>query len=127
MKRISDFLAGVPMTIVSGVFLAASLILMLMKMEVPVDPAWVSVIISGIPLLYLAIWRIIHNKGMSKISSALLISIAMIAAVAIGDTFAAGEVAFIMAKYAFIEYIKSDNIMDGDSIKDFIVDVIKSV
>ncbi|HCF90193.1 MAG TPA: heavy metal translocating P-type ATPase, partial [Firmicutes bacterium] len=88
MKRISDFLAGVPMTIVSGVFLAASLILMLMKMEVPVDPAWVSVIISGIPLLYLAIWRIIHNKGMSKISSALLISIAMIAAVAIGDTFA---------------------------------------
>ena len=103
MKRISDFLAGVPMTIVSGVFLAASLILMLMKMEVPVDPAWVSVIISGIPLLYLAIWRIIHNKGMSKISSALLISIAMIAAVAIGDTFAAGEVAFIMAIGAILE------------------------
>ncbi|HBL67543.1 MAG TPA: heavy metal translocating P-type ATPase, partial [Firmicutes bacterium] len=72
-------------------------------MEVPVDPAWVSVIISGVPLLYLAIWRIIHNKGMSKISSALLISIAMIAAVAIRDTFAAGEVAFIMAIGAILE------------------------
>ena len=31
-------------------------------------------------LLYLAIWRIIYNKGISKISSALLICIAMIAA-----------------------------------------------
>lgn len=91
------------MTIVGGVFLAASLILMLMKIEVPVDPAWVSVIICGIPLLYLAIWRIIYNKGMSKISSALLISIAMIAAVAIGDVFAAGEVAFIMAIGAILE------------------------
>ncbi|MDD2556376.1 MAG: cation-translocating P-type ATPase [Syntrophaceticus sp.] len=103
MKRLNDFLAGVPMTIVGGVFLVASLILMLMKIEVPVDPAWVSVIICGIPLLYLAIWRIINNKGMSKISSALLISIAMIAAIAIGDLFAAGEVAFIMAIGAILE------------------------
>jgi len=103
MKKLNDVLAGVPMTIVGGVFLAASLILMLMKIEVPVDPAWVSVIICGIPLLYLAIWRIIYNKGMSKISSALLISIAMIAAVAIGDVFAAGEVAFIMAIGAILE------------------------
>jgi heavy metal translocating P-type ATPase len=103
MKRLNDFLAGVPMTIVGGVFLVASLILMLMKIEVPVDPAWASVIICGIPLLYLAIWRVIYNKGMSKISSALLISIAMIAAVAIGDIFAAGEVAFIMAIGAILE------------------------
>lgn len=103
VKRINDFLAGVPMTIVGGVFLVASLILRLMKIEVPVDPAWVSVIICGVPLLYLAIWRVIYNKGMSKISSALLISIAMIAAIAIGDIFAAGEVVFIMAIGAILE------------------------
>ena len=103
MKRLNALFAGVPMTIVGGVFLAASLILMLLKIEVPVDPAWVSIIVSGIPLLYLAIWRIINNKGMSKISSALLISIAMIAAIAIGDVFAAGEVAFIMAIGAILE------------------------
>ena len=66
-------------------------------------PAWVTVIISGIPLLYLAIWRIIHNPGISKISSALLICIAMFAAIAIGDLFAAGEVAFIMAIGAILE------------------------
>lgn len=103
MKRLNDFFAGLPMTIAGGVFLVASLILMLMKIEVPVDPAWVSVIICGIPLLYLAIWRVICNKGMNKISSALLISIAMIAAIAIGDIFAAGEVAFIMAIGAILE------------------------
>lgn len=103
MKKLNDFLAGIPMTTAGGVFLAASLILALLKIKVPVDPAWASVVICGIPLLYLAIWRIIHNKGMSKISSALLISIGMIAAVAIGDIFAAGEVAFIMAIGAILE------------------------
>ena len=69
----------------------------------PFDPAWVTVVICGIPLLYLAVWRIIHNPGISKISSALLISIAMFAAIAIGDLFAAGEVAFIMAIGAILE------------------------
>lgn len=103
LKKINDFLAGVPMTIVGGVFLVISLVLSLTGNNLPVDPAWVSVIICGIPLLYLSIWRIIHNHGISKVSSALLISIAMIAAIAIGDLFAAGEVAFIMAIGAILE------------------------
>ena len=54
-------------------------------------------------MLYLAIWRVIYNPGISKISSALLISIAMVAAIAIGDLFAAGEVAWIMAIGAILE------------------------
>ena len=103
LKKCSDFLAGVPMTIVSGVFLAISLVLMLTETPVAVDPAWASVLISGIPLVYLALWRVVHNPGISKISSALLISIAMCAALAIGDLFAAGEVAFIMAIGAILE------------------------
>ena len=97
LKKINDSLAGIPMTIASGIFLAISLALSISDISVLIDPAWISVFISGIPLLYLSIWRIIHNPGISKISSALLISIAMIAAIAIGDLFAAGEVAFIMA------------------------------
>lgn len=103
LKKINDFLAGIFMTIVGGAFLVISLVLSLTENKIPVDPAWVSVIICGIPLLYLSIWRIIHNHGISKISSALLISIAMIAAIAIGDLFAAGEVAFIMAIGAILE------------------------
>lgn len=102
-KKINNFLAGIPMTVVGGGFLVISLLLSLTGNKLPIDPAWVSVIICGIPLLYLSLWRIIHNRGISKISSALLISVAMIAAIAIGDLFAAGEVAFIMAIGAILE------------------------
>ena len=103
IKKINDFLAGVPMTVVSAVSLVISLALKIAGISVPVDPAWIAVIVSGLPLIYLAVWRIIHNPGISKISSALLISIAMIAAIIIGDLFAAGEVAFIMAIGAILE------------------------
>lgn len=103
LKKISDFLGGTLMTAVGGVFLVISLVLMLTDTSFPVDPAWVSVIICGIPLAYLAFWRVIFLKGISKINSALLITIAMVAALAIGDIFAAGEVAFIMAVGAILE------------------------
>ena len=106
LKKINDFLAGLPMTIVAGAFLLLDLVPHLMKVSLPFlpfDPAWVTIIISGIPLLYLAIWRLIHNPGISKMSSALLICIAMFAAIAIGDLFAAGEVVFIMAIGALLE------------------------
>lgn len=112
LKKINDFLAGVPATIVAGIFLLLDLVPHLMEEFggsavslnfLPFDPAWVTVIISGIPMLYLAVWRVIYNPGISKISSALLISIAMIAAIAIGDLFAAGEVAWIMAIGAILE------------------------
>lgn len=112
IKRVCDFLAGLPMTIVAGVFLLFDLVPHLAEefggqairfSLLPFDPAWLTVVISGIPLLYLALWRLIHNPGISKISSALLICIAMFAAIAIGDLFAAGEVAFIMAIGALLE------------------------
>ena len=97
LKKFISYLEGLPATIVGGLFLVLSLIMPKLGVSLPVDPAWVTVIISGIPLLYLAVSRIIYNPGISKISSALLITIAMIAAICIGDLFAAGEVAFIMA------------------------------
>lgn len=95
-----DALAGLRMTVVSGALLALSLIVLLGELPVPVDPAWGTVLISGSPLLYLALTRLFLQRN---ISSALLISIAMIASIAIGELFAAGEVAFIMAIGAILE------------------------
>ncbi len=92
-------LNSVPMLWVSGIFLLASFLteyifpLMNISFEFPINPAWVSLIISGIPLAYLAVVNTLDKR----ITSPLLITIAMIAAVYIGDIFAAGEVAFIMA------------------------------
>lgn len=101
------------MTAVGGVLLALSLLLPRLGVALPVDPAWGTVFISGIPLLYLAVWRLIHNPGISKISSALLITVAMFAAVAIGDLFAAGEVAFIMAVGALLEEMTTNRAQKG--------------
>ena len=113
VKRLNDILAGLPMTIVGGVFLIMSFVFPRTGIVLSIDPAWVTVIICGIPLLYLAVWRIIYNKGISKISSALLISIAMIAAIAIGDLFAAGEVAFIMEIGAILEDMTTNRAKKG--------------
>lgn len=113
LKKINDFLAGMPMTLIGAFFLIISLVLPRVGVNLPVDPAWITVVISGIPLLYLAIWRIIHNPGISKISSALLITIAMFAAIAIGDLFAAGEVAFIMAIGALLEDMTTNRAKKG--------------
>lgn len=122
LKKLNDFLAGLPMTIVAGIFLLLDLVPHLMEefggtpvqlSFLPFDPAWVTIAISGIPLLYLAVWRIIHNPGISKISSALLICIAMFAAIAIGDLFAAGEVVFIMAIGALLEEATTNRAKKG--------------
>ena len=122
LKKANDFLAGLPMTIVAGVFLLLDLVPHLVEEFggtpiqlnfLPFDPAWITIIISGIPLLYLAVWRIIYNPGISKISSALLITIAMFAAIAIGDLFAAGEVAFIMAIGAILEEMTTNRAKKG--------------
>ncbi|WP_099468992.1 heavy metal translocating P-type ATPase [Konateibacter massiliensis] len=100
LKQLSDSFSGMKLTLLSAVFLICSIILMIGKISLPFDPAWGAVIISGYPLLYLAMTRLIRQKW---ISSALLISIAMLASLAIGEIFAAGEVAFIMAIGAILE------------------------
>lgn len=100
LKQLSDFLSGVKMTIVSAICLVISIVFLITNYHPLINFAWFSVIISGYPLLYLAITRLVYHKW---ISSALLISMAMIASLAIGEIFAAGEVAFIMAIGAILE------------------------
>ena len=110
LETLNETLAGLKMTIVSGIFLAISLTFIILKIQLPLDPAWGAVIISGIPLLYLAITRLIYEKW---ISSALLIVIAMIASLFIGQIFAAGEVVFIMALGALLEDYTVDRAKNG--------------
>ncbi len=102
IDKIIDFLFGLKMTIISGIFLLISVIFMIFGIDTPIylNPAWGTVIISGIPMLLLAMVRLIREKW---ISSALLIAIAMVASLLIGEVFAAGEVAWIMALGALLE------------------------
>ncbi len=101
--------------LISGVSVLLSLLLPICGVELKIwyDPAWLAVMISGIPLVHNAVRKLIKNKGISKISSALLISSAMVAAIAIGDVFAAGEVAFIMAIGELLEDITTGRAKRG--------------
>ena len=113
LGKLYRFTSGLPATLVGGVFLLLSLIFRNTDLDIFADPAWATVVVSGYPLLYLSVRRIIFNPGISKISSALLITIAMTAAVIIGDIFAAGEVAFIMAIGGILEDMTANRAKKG--------------
>ena len=91
IDEITDFLFGLKMTIISAIFLVIAVIFMILGIDTPIylNPAWGAVIISGIPMLLLALTRLIREKW--------------IASLLIGEIFAAGEVAWIMALGALLE------------------------
>ena len=80
------------LTALSGLFLVFSWFGWF-KEQLGFDPAWVSILISGLPIMKGALIGLLIRRDLR---AGVLISIALIAAVAIGEYFAAGEVAFIM-------------------------------
>ncbi len=112
MEKAEKFLSSIPMTIIGGIFLGISLVCLLIGIELPVNPAWIPIIISGIPILYGAATDLFCKK---TISSELLVSIAIIASITIGEIFAAGEIAFIMAIGEILEDITVNRAKKGIS------------
>lgn len=112
MEKAEEFLSSIPMTIIGGIFLGISLVCMLTGIELPINLAWVPIIISGIPILYGALTAFFCEK---TISSELLVSTAIAASVAIGEIFAAGEIAFIMAIGEILEDITVNRAKKGIS------------
>lgn len=68
--------------------------------DLPVDPAWIAIILCGVPIVKGAIVGLVTEFD---IKADVLVSIALIASVLIGEVFAAGEVAFIMALGGYLE------------------------
>lgn len=66
----------------------------------PIDAAWVAVLLCGYPIVKGAILGLIRAFD---IKADVLVSIALVASILIGETFAAGEIAFIMALGALLE------------------------
>ena len=64
------------------------------------DMAWVAVLLSGAPIVCGAFLALVREHD---IRADLLVSLALIASLAIGEIFAAGEIAFIMQLGAFLE------------------------
>lgn len=91
MKRDITFL------ILSGIALLLSI---LKVVPLPFDIAWIAIILCGVPIILEAVIGLVTAFD---IKADVLVSLALIASVIMGEYFAAGEVAFIMQIGALLE------------------------
>ncbi len=107
MKRVMEkleyllSLGGVKKDIILLIISGAAVICSLLKIRLfPFDTAWVAVVLCGLPIISEAIIGLVTAFD---IKADVLVSLALIASVFIGEIFAAGEVAFIMQLGALLE------------------------
>ncbi len=103
MKRLEHVLelGGVKKDVTLLVLGGISLILSLVGFQpFPFDIAWIAIILCGVPIVLEAIIGLVTAFD---IKADVLVSLALIASVCIGECFAAGEVAFIMQLGALLE------------------------
>ncbi len=94
-------LGGVKKDIAFLVISGAAVICSLLKLHpFPFDIAWIAIILCGIPIILEAIIGLVTAFD---IKADVLVSLALIASICIGEIFAAGEVAFIMQLGALLE------------------------
>lgn len=87
----------VALLVISG---AALLVSVFHIISLPFDAAWVAVFLCGIPIILEAFIGLVTKFD---IKADVLVSIALVASLCIGEDFAAGEVAFIMQLGALLE------------------------
>lgn len=103
MKKLEALLewGGVRKDIILLVLSGAALLVSILWGErLPADPAWVAIVLCGLPILLEAFIGLVTAFD---IKADVLVSIALVASVVIGEDFAAGEVAFIMQLGALLE------------------------
>lgn len=94
-------IGGTKKDMVFLVFSGIALIISIFDLiSLPFDAAWVAIILCGVPIIMEAIIGLITDFD---IKADVLVSIALVAAICIGEDFAAGEVAFIMQLGALLE------------------------
>ena len=103
MKYLEAFLewGGIKRDVVCLVLGALALLGSILQVPgLPFDPAWVAIILCGIPIILEAVIGLVTAFD---IKADVLVSMALVASVVIGEDFAAGEVAFIMQLGALLE------------------------
>lgn len=95
------------------VFLAVSAISLLLELcdiPLPFAPSWIAIILCGIPIVLEALIGLVTSFD---IKADVLVAIALIASLCIGEDFAAGEVAFIMQLGELLEDLTVDKAQAG--------------
>ena len=92
---------GIKKDVACLVISGAAVLCSLFKFQpLPFDAAWVAIILCGVPIILEAVIGLVTAFD---IKADVLVSLALIASVCIGETFAAGEVAFIMQLGGLLE------------------------
>lgn len=100
MEAILGF-GGMKRDILFLVISAIALVMSIFKITVcPFDLAWIAIILCGLPIILEAIIGLVTEFD---IKADVLVSIALVASICIGEDFAAGEVAFIMQLGSLLE------------------------
>jgi heavy metal translocating P-type ATPase len=104
LKKLESLLeiGGIKKDIILLAISAAALIISLFDLPLPFNAAWISIILCGVPIILEAIIGLVTEFD---IKADVLVSLALIASVIIGEYFAAGEVAFIMQLGALLESV----------------------
>lgn len=103
MKKLEDMLetGGIRKDIVLLVISGVAIICSLLKFQpFDFDLAWIAIVLCGLPIILEAIIGLVTAFD---IKADVLVSLALIASICIGETFAAGEVAFIMQLGGLLE------------------------
>ena len=103
MKQLEQLLTlgGIRKDIVLLVISGAAVLCSLLKLQpLPFDLAWFAIVLCGLPIILEAVIGLVTAFD---IKADVLVSLALIASVCIGETFAAGEVAFIMQLGGLLE------------------------
>ena len=103
MKKLEELMeiGGTKKDIVLLVISGVSIICSLLKIKpFSIDLAWIAIILCGLPIILEAIIGLVTEFD---IKADVLVSLALIASVCIGEIFAAGEVAFIMQLGGLLE------------------------
>ena len=99
LQRLLD-LGGTKKDIVLLALSGIGLALSLLGLPLPFDPAWAAIVLCGVPIVLEAVIGLVTAFD---IKADVLVSLALIASVCIGEDFAAGEVAFIMQLGGLLE------------------------
>ncbi len=103
MKKLEDMLetGGIRKDIVLLVISGVAIICSLLKFQpFNFDLAWIAIVLCGLPIILEAIIGLVTAFD---IKADVLVSLGLIASICIGETFAAGEVAFIMQLGGLLE------------------------
>ena len=102
MKQLEALVSwgGTRRDVVFLILAGAALLASLFGPPLPVDPAWAAIVLCGVPIVLEAVIGLVTAFD---IKADVLVSLALIASVCIGEIFAAGEVAFIMQLGGLLE------------------------